>query len=79
MYHTYIQMYTISRLDIYRALTIVLNKMNEDEELFIEEEDTYKESVEELRDNDEIDDFEEAFLQGYNEFEDLEKKRSRRK
>lgn len=53
--------------------------MNEDEELFIEEEDTYEESVEELRDNDEIDDFEEAFLQGYNEFEDLEKKRSRKR
>ena len=72
-------MYTISRLDIYRALTIVLSKMSENKELFIEEEDTYKESVEELRDKDEIDDFEEAFLQGYNEFEDLEKKRSRRK
>lgn len=68
-------MYIVSRLNIYNFSTTNIN-MNEDyeeEELSEEKQEPgiYDEDyVEELRENDEIDDFEEAFMRGYNEDEE---------
>lgn len=67
-------MYIVSRLNIYKSSTtnITMNEDYEEEELSEEQESgIYDEDfVDELRENDEIDDFEEAFMRGYNEDEE---------